>query len=254
MEGSAGDVRGEYPEQLLRRALAYSGAKYAARPARMPMQQRRALLELEHGGAIDVVWTMTSREREQKLLPIRIPIDKGLIGWRLLLIRDADLARFESHRDGAALKRLLAVQVRDWPDLAILRANGFQAYGSASYDSTFPMLLSGRVDYFPRSIGEVWREAARFEGEGLSVAPSVVLHYPSAIYFFVHKDNHALARDVERGLEAMLADGAFDRLFKQFHDAELARSALRSRRVVELDNPLLPEQTPLTRKKLWLLD
>ena len=33
---------------------------------------------------------MTTREREERLQPIRIPIYKGLIGWRVNLLRQTD--------------------------------------------------------------------------------------------------------------------------------------------------------------------
>jgi hypothetical protein len=46
------------------------------------MQQRRALISLAQGIYLDIVWTMTSNEREKELLPIRIPLQKGLLGHR----------------------------------------------------------------------------------------------------------------------------------------------------------------------------
>ena len=36
-------------------------------------------------GTVDICWTMSTDERETQILPIRIPIDKGLIGWRIAL-------------------------------------------------------------------------------------------------------------------------------------------------------------------------
>ncbi|MES3020507.1 MAG: hypothetical protein V4857_02875 [Pseudomonadota bacterium] len=253
-EGSSADLRGVYAEQLLAAALGYSGGKYQTSPSRLPMQQSRAVSELARGAVIDVLWTMTTREREQQLLPIRIPIDKGLIGWRLLLVRNADKAKFGAVTGTTMLKAMTAVQGRDWPDRAILEANGYQVYGSSSYESSFSMLIGGRIDYFPRSVREVWGEAARFSPQGLSVAPGIGLHYPAAMYFFVNPSNKALARDLESGLEKMLADGAFDRLFYQFHDEALKKSDFKSRRIFELGNPVLPEQTPLARKGLWLFE
>ncbi|PWF39437.1 amino acid ABC transporter substrate-binding protein [Massilia glaciei] len=253
-EGSSADLRGVYAEQLLAAALAYSGGKYQTRPSRLPMQQSRAVSELARGAIIDVLWTMTTREREQQMLPIRIPIDKGLIGWRLLLVRDADQAKFGAITGNAELKALTAVQGRDWPDRAILEANGYQVYGSSSYESSFSMLIGGRIDYFPRSVREVWGEIARFGARGLSVAPGVGLHYPAAMYFFVNQGNKELGRDLEAGLEKMLADGAFDRLFYKFHDEALRKSDFKSRRIFELGNPVLPERTPLARKQLWLFE
>ncbi|WP_267876184.1 hypothetical protein [Duganella rivi] len=33
-------------------------------------------------------------ELEQQYVPVRLPVDKGLLGYRLFLIRGADLPRF----------------------------------------------------------------------------------------------------------------------------------------------------------------
>lgn len=50
--------------------------------------QSRALLHLSGQDEMDVVWTMTSEDRERNFFPIRIPIYKGLIGWRVGLIQE----------------------------------------------------------------------------------------------------------------------------------------------------------------------
>lgn len=241
-----------YPIRLLEEALRRSGHRYQLRPAPMKMTQSRVALELQNGRGIDVMWTMTTRERERDMLPVRIPIYKGLIGWRLLLVRSTDLPRFAGVRTRADLASMTALQGHDWPDTAILRANDLPVNTSAYYNSMFPMLANGRADYFPRSIIEIWNEAEANRGGKLVVEPTLLLRYPAAFYFFVNKGNGALARDIEAGLDAMLADGSFDRLFHQYYDPVLKMANLPGRRVIDLTNPLLPAETPLQRKELWL--
>jgi len=236
-----------FPVRLLRAALEHSGRDYLPQPTTQMMRQNRALVELQNGRAIEVLWTMTSRQREQDLLPVRVPLDRGLIGWRLLLIRKRDEARFAAIRKAAELQALEALQGHDWPDTEILRANHYRVQTSSDYAGMFKMLNSGRVDYFPRSVFEVWSEAEAFADQGLMVAPGLALHYPSAFYFFVNKKNSVLAADIQRGLEAMLADGSYERLFQEYFGETLRRSGLPSRRVFELRNPLLPEATPMAR-------
>lgn len=241
-----------YPIRLLEEALRRSGRSYQLRSTPMKMTQSRVALELQGGRGIDVMWTMTTRERERDMLPVRIPIYKGLIGWRLLLVRAADLPRFATVRERHDLAALTALQGHDWPDTAILRANGLQVHTSAYYNSMFPMLANGRADYFPRSIIEIWNEAEANRNAKLVVEPTLLLRYPAAFYFFVNKGNTALARDIETGLNAMLADGSFDRLFHQYYDPVLKMANLPGRRVIDLANPVLPAQTPLQRRELWL--
>ncbi len=75
------DPRSYYPIALLRLALAKAGGDYELKPSKRDQSQRRSLRQLAAGLGMDVVWTFTSIEREKNLLPIRIPIDRGLLGW-----------------------------------------------------------------------------------------------------------------------------------------------------------------------------
>ncbi|SDH15317.1 MULTISPECIES: ABC transporter substrate-binding protein [unclassified Duganella] len=241
-----------YPVRLLRMALARSGQDHQLQPSNVMMRQNRALAELRAGRVIDIAWTMASQQRERDLLPIRIPLDMGLIGWRLLLIRARDAARYAAIRQPGELQALDALQGHDWPDTDILRANHYRVQTASDYAGMFKMLQSGRVDYFPRAVFEVWNEAAAFADQGLVVAPGLALHYPSAFYFFVNKDNTALAASLQQGLEQLLADGSYARLFNEYYGDMVARSALDKRRVFELRNNLLSPATPLARRELWL--
>lgn len=54
-----------------------------------------------------------------------------------------------------------------------------------------------------------------------------------------------------QGLEKARHDGSFDKLFHQYHDATIKRAGLENRTIIELDNPLLPDETPLGRRELW---
>jgi hypothetical protein len=149
------------------------------------------------------------------------------------------------------LSRFSAGQGHDWPDSEILRSNGLPVIGVPNYQSLFSMLALGRFDYFPRSLAEVWAEAEQQRGSGLVVDDSLVLHYPSAVYFFVNRNDVALAAHIERGLELAIADGSFEQLFQAFHGEYIERAQLGKRRILRLSNPLLPPQTPLQRKELW---
>lgn len=246
-----GDRSEHYPVRLLQMALARAGQDHRLESTSVMMRQNRGLAELRNGRAIDVMWTMSSQQRERDLLPVRIPLDMGLIGWRLLLIRKRDAPRFAAIRKLAELQGLDALQGHDWPDTEILRANGFRVQTASDYAGMFKMLESGRVDYFPRAVFEVWNEAEAFAAQDLMVAPGLALHYPAAFYFFVNKSNTALAAAIQRGLESMLADGSYERLFRDYFGEMVSRSGLDARRVFELRNPLLSQATPLERRQLW---
>lgn len=245
------DQRDVYTTRLLAMALEKSGGHFVARPAASKMLQGRALLMLQQGRGIDVAWAATSNEIEFQVHPIRIPIFKGLIGYRLLLISRRDAEKFSKITQAQELKELLAGQGHDWADAAILRANGYRVHTGSYYDALFKMLDQHRIDYFPRSVLEIWAEADAHKDEDLMVEPHLMLHYSSVVYFFTRKENTALAYAIESGLEKMLHDGSFDKLFNEYHGELLAKAGLGARIVFELENPSLPPATPVDRPALW---
>ncbi|MBB5016969.1 hypothetical protein HNQ59_000231 [Chitinivorax tropicus] len=246
------DERSRYSLKLLELALQKAGVDYTLQPSKLPMQQGRALVMLEKGlGEVNITWSMTSIEREERLLPIRIPICRGLIGWRIALITADQPDLLAAVRTRADLAKLLAGQGHDWPDTTILRANRLPTLGVVGYQSLFKTLLARRYDYFPRSVSEIWAEASEQLSAGIMVDPYIAIHYPAASYFFVNKQNLRLANWVHTGLERALADGSFEQLFQQEMRDSLIAARLDKRVIIELDNPLLPPATPLNRRELW---
>lgn len=243
-----------YHEALVRQALQRSGAGYEIAESRQPMTQSRVLRELaDASGSVDLAWTMTSIEREALLQPVRVPVDRGLIGFRLAFVRPEHVDRWQSVRTLEDLRPYVAGQGLDWPDTEILRANGLTVRGASRYTALFDMLRLGRVDYFPRAAFEIDGEIASGMAAGLVVEPHVLLRYPAASYLFVRRDRPELAADLQRGLDAMVADGSFARLFQQHFGDLIRRHRLLQRTRILLNNPLLPPQTPLHKAGYWLL-
>ncbi len=195
---------------------------------------------------------MTSEAREQALRPIRIPIDKGLLGWRLFLIKKSNAASFTKVKTLDDLRKLQAGQGHDWPDTEILRHNGLNVQTNTSYEGLFRMLEAKRFDYFPRSVIEIWDEQNAFGLEDLEIEKGVILYYPTAFYFFVNKEDRTLARAIETGLNNAIQNGKFEKLFQQTYGDVLQRAHMRTRTRLQLANPLLPKATPLGRKELWM--
>jgi hypothetical protein len=243
--------------RLLKLGMDKSGRPYRlrAQPVSTYGENRSQLRLLKN--QYNLHWLNTNPEREDRLRAIPIPIFKGLIGWRLLLIdinRQAQFAKVNSLDD---LRKLKATQGHDWPDVAILTHNQLPVTTSANREGLFKMLGAGRVDYFPRSIMEIWREQQTFASLNLSIEPHLVLHYPAAYYFFTNKENPELAEALSLGLSRAIADGSFDQLFMEYFGDYLHQAQLNKRRIIELVNPdldasLHPEYwyNPKTSKKI----
>jgi len=245
-----GDRRYDYAMQLLQLALSKSSTDYRIQTAELPMNQERQVLEIEAGRTIDVGPIPSSAEREARLLPIRIPLNKGLLGWRLGLIRKGDQGLIAGVNTLDDLKRVRLAQGQEWPDTQILQANGIAVITAPRYEGLFKMLTGKRFDYFPRSVMEIWDEQA-INADTLEVEPRLALHYFYDAYFMVNRKNTRLARDIRDGLEKAIADGSFDKVFQQYFGERLRKASLETRTVIELRNPLLTPGTPSDRPELW---
>nr|WP_295078601.1 hypothetical protein [uncultured Roseateles sp.] len=251
--GGQEDSFRHYCIEVLKLAVEHCGVSYQLKPVLQPVGQGRAIRQLSTGeGPLNMLWSMTSAERERDLLPLRFPLDRGLMGWRLLLVRKSEQQRFAQIRSLEALSALTAVQMHDWPDTQILRANGLQVGTGSSYENLFAMVQHGRTDYFPRSVLEINDDLARYGGShGLAIAPGLLLSYPTAFYFFVSPREPALARDLSLGLERIISNGSWRALFLQQMRRQFKALKLQERQVLVLRNPLLPAATPLQRAELW---
>lgn len=243
-----GDSHQMYQVKLLSAALDKVGIAHLLVPSQTPMLQERALRTIAGNDGVDVFWSLTTLDREQHLRPVRFPIDKGLYGWRLLLVKPGHSSMKIQRL--ADLQTWVLTQGHDWPDTPILLRNALQVVTSNNFASMVELVKIGRVAAFPRSAIEIWSEIDQ-QNLALTVEPGVALHYPIALYYFFSKEQEQLAQQVELGLELLRESGEFEAMFQAEFGESLRRSALAQRRVIELTNPLLPKLTPLDRPELW---
>jgi hypothetical protein len=196
-----------------------------------------------------------SEKALEKLLPIRIPLEKGLLGYRVMIVRKQDLPKFAAINSLEELKKLSLGQGSRWVDADVLAKGGFNVVRGYYPAGLLRMLNEERFDVFPRAIWEAPKEVddASKDIPDLTVEPTLVLRYPFARYFWVSQkgDGPELAKRLETGLRRMIADGTFDRLFNEFFGPFIESSNLRGRKLFEIDNALLPPDTPLDDLSLW---
>jgi ABC-type amino acid transport substrate-binding protein len=247
---SAADQRYDYPRKLLELVLSKTRTAYRVEYPPIPLNQNRQIIELEAGRTIDVAPLPSSADRETRLLPIRIPLNKGLLGWRLGLVRKGDADRVEQVKTLTDLKGIRLAQGQDWPDTHILQGNDLKPITGSTYEGLFKMLENERFDYFPRSVMEIWDEQDA-HASTLEIEPHLALHYFYDSYFFVNRRNTKLAADIAEGMEKAVADGSFDKIFNEHWGERVRKARLTERTVIELRNPLLTPETPSLRHELW---
>lgn len=245
------DLRHQYPLALLSLALEKTNVRFELKPSTSAMPQARAIKRLEENLEINVFWSMTDITREEQLLPIRIPIAKGLIGWRMLVAPRHSPFLTAPINNLSDLLEYEPVQGIAWPDTKILQANGFNVVTARDYSDAMNMVSAGLADFFPRSVIELDSQLQDSVNNNLELRRDLALQYPSAMYFFVNKRNVTLAKLIETGLERAIADGSFNMLFEQHFGKTIRLLDLSNVRHFELANPLLPKLTPTSRQELW---
>ena len=211
------------------------------------------IVEMLISDQLDIIWYTTSKDFENRMLPIRIPMYKGLLGYRIFMIKSGSQGKFSGIQSISDLNRISIGQGRFWADTEILESNGVEVIKVTQYDSLFHMLDGGRFDAFPRGIHEPWDEMPRWPDLQLDVEENLMLAYMNPFYFFVSKNKPELAEKVELGLRLAIEDGSFDRYFLNYPTIKsvLSKSNVKNRHIISLTNPLLPSETPLEDQALW---
>ncbi|GJJ00541.1 hypothetical protein RugamoR64_10790 [Duganella rhizosphaerae] len=253
------DSRYDYDWAVLRAALEKTTPRYGVfeqHQSRVAMSPPRVVQEMSSpSGRINIFVRATSPELEREFLPVRLPVDRGLLGYRLLLIRGADQQRFAGVKTVADLRQLRAGLGQGWADIPIFEKAGVPVVEGSSYDGLFAMLEADRFDFYSRSADEALREFQERSASHpqMAVEQTLLLHYPLPRYFFLRRDaeGRLLAKRIETGMEMMIKDGTLNTLFQRYKGELIKNTAMHKRRVIYLTNPKLTPQTPLTRGELW---
>jgi hypothetical protein len=256
------DTQYIYDYELLRQALEAtvpSHGPYELKPSVQAMNQARAGEEIASGnGLVNVFARSTTAEHEQRFVPVRIPIDKGLISYRVFLVRGGMQGKFAAVKTLQDLRAYSVGSFPTWADTQILRAGGFKVVTGDSYEGLFRMLVAGRFDFFSRSADEAYREydERRALLPEMKVEQNLLLYFPTTRYFFVRRgeEGEKLAARIEDGLNLMVKAGSFDAHFLRYKGALIARAHLKTRKVFRIDNPFMSGETRLlfkTRPELW---
>jgi hypothetical protein len=251
------DTRSIYPYAVLTEALRVSEEKYGEFEMKVAdhlLPNNRTIDMLVQGEVLNVVMVVTTKEWEKKTIPIRIPLRRGALAYRLLAINKINEDKFRLISNVSELKRFTVGLHRNWATWDIMNHLGFKVGSGYSYESLFGMLSKGRFDYLPRGAHEIYDELAirKWDYPNLVPAPNIALYIPSPFYMFVSPKHPKLAKRLTWALERMVKDGTLKSMFDQYYKESLLKAELKKRTILNLGNPLLPEKTPLDRKELWI--
>ena len=250
------DSRYEYPHQLLQKILDVTSTEYGhsnVKHAKSVMSRDRLLISMLDGQQVHVVAEAPKSDWIKQLLVIRIPVRKGIQGYRLFFIHKKDrlaIAQVQSLKD---LQQFKTGSGEGWSTASVMEKSGFEVVTGSSYDGLFHMLEKGRFATLGRGINEVYAEfeAQREDHPLLTIDETLALHIPLPTYFFVTPKMPELARRIEIGLQRLLQNGEFEKLFLLHHKEMIEKSKIKSRKVFHIDNTNLTDQDPLDQENLW---
>jgi hypothetical protein len=249
------DPRAAFAKAVLDLAMHEVHADYTIRASKDVMERERALQELADGRTINLHWSSMSRQDEARLRPIRIPLHRGLIGFRVLLIRKDRQPEFDHVDTLDQLRALTGGQGIGWVDTEILRNAGLHIE-TAPYDALFRMVEAGHIDYYPRGVIEAYSELqARHQANpDLVVERHLLLAYRSDFIFYTSKHDSRLANAIEEGLRKAYADGSYLQLFSThpYIQVALDHADLAHRKVIWIENPCLSERDREVPSAYWM--
>jgi len=252
------DDRNRYAWTLLAAALDHTRDRYGdySLTASDIIDERPNAYTLMTGEGGITVSVFTPRAAyDGKLIPVRIPIDRGMLGLRVLLIHAADQKIYNQVRTLADLRRIRFGALAPWVDVTILRNAGLSVVTGSSFDGLFKMLVAGRFDAFSRGYGEATAELAqrRQDLPGIVIESHLLFRIPMPVYFWFADSEAGRRRAVRvrEGLLAMIDDGSFDTLFRAEFGPIVERLNSEHRRIIDIANPLLGPDEPLDDDRLW---
>jgi hypothetical protein len=250
---SRGDDNAAYAIEMIKLGLEKVGRKFDLVVEDGALSATKLREELISGN-IDVVWMATNMDMEENTLPVRVPLYKGLLGHRVLIVHKDNRHIFDHVKTIEDLRRFKFGQGVGWADTEIMKANGLTVVAAPKYEGLFHMTDGKRFDAFPRGVHEPWGELKNNKDLDLAVDSNLMFVYTSPYYLMVTPRRPDLAADIERGLLMAIDDGSFDQKFfnNDMVKMVLQYANLKDRRIIKLRNPELPPKTPLDNPKLWI--
>jgi len=246
---SEDDVRRSEVIMLIKEALKRTEDTYGPfvlKPASVAASVNRTAHMIKNGGEVTVAWLDTTKQLEDILLPILIPIQKGIVGYRILLIRKENQEKFYHVKNIDDLRSLKNGIGLGWINEDVMKLNDLPYEVTPSYEGLFRMLSASRIDYFSRGVVEVFAEFdARSDTHvDLSVEKSMAFFYHKPSYLFTSRNHPKLNARLREGLEELMEDGTFDKMFCEANGDSIRRARLDKRTIIKLDSNLLLSTAP----------
>ena len=185
---------------------------------------------------------------------IPIPINRGIVGYRISLILESQQDKFDtiSNLNDLISSGLTAGQ-GPWPDADILRENKLKVIVGPCYEGLFRMLVAKRFDYFPRGVSEVFQELKTWQGKypQIRLEHNQAFYYPLPRILATSKGNYTLAKRIEKGLKVIFSNGIHRKIWLKYNRKWVKKAQLDHRKIIVLRNDKVLPDLPFDQPKYW---
>jgi hypothetical protein len=181
-------------------------------------------------------------ENKQKIV-IKQPLTKGLLGYRLLIVRKDSLAIYQTLNKLSELQSMSIGIPATWADAELFRQNNFKVVERGTLEDIFMRLQRQEFDFIALGANEIEDVFADYAEplKDLTIEPSKMIYYPFPLVFYINPSEPDLANRLEIGLANIMQNGQFEALFRAHHGDVVSRLNLKKRQMYTLQNTLLPE-------------
>lgn len=255
-ESSEFDKRSAHKNELIKRSLELTVPEYGAYKfiiQKIRVNRYRALSEILKGKVANIYIGVATEEWNNKTIPIKIPVRKGLLNYRLLMIHENDLETFSRVETLEDLKGITAGLRSGWVTTKVFQEAEMNLVVVQNFDGLFMSLNNHRFSYIPRAIYEIFNELISYQDvlNHVVVEPTLVLHLPMPTYVYVSPSEPRIAKRIEKGLKIMLGNGEFDQILNKYYSDDIERADLKNRKIIKMDNPYYIDKSLLNDDKLW---
>lgn len=246
--GNRSEVRKEYERKVFVALLEATEQEYGSWEIEENLDEypgeEESLVFKEKGHDVFVTIAGNQKFDEDDMIVIPHLLTKNLLGYRVAIIREEDAEKFASIDDEAQIQQLTHGIPETWSDAVIFRDNGYQVSEEGDFEDIFDRLEAGNFDYSAYGANEVLSvyENRAAERDGLVMDENLLFFYQFPLVFYVNPEQPALAERIEAGMRAIQESGALDAIFDQHYGNIVEELHLNDRKLLILDNPLIPEQ------------
>ena len=248
------EFKKDYDYDLLKLALEKTKTKYGDYkliPAKkMNAKRRLKLLEANHYKNYVVKRSYSSKMLE-KLDYIPIPIDRGIVGYRLLFVSPKVKNEIKNVETINELKKYKFTQGIGWLDAKILKANGLKVHEGTNYQGLFTMVAGNRIDILPLGANDIFRVKEKHKDKDLHIDKRIAIFYPLPRFFFLHKSNKNALKRLSEGLKIAYQDGSFVKLWNNYFEKSIKKANLKNKKIFILDNPYLDKIDQSYKKYMY---